>query len=85
MELATPRHPELLTAAQFGFGLNYTTFSITNLRLSAASVPTHGSISASVDVENTGTKTGTEVVQLYLHDPVASISQPFCRLRGSSG
>jgi len=67
---------------EFGFGLSYTTFSITNLRLSAASVPTHGSISASVDVENTGTKTGDEVVQLYLHDPVASISQPVRRLRG---
>ena len=67
---------------EFGFGLSYTTFSITNLRLSAVSVPTHGSISASVDVENTGTKTGDEVVQLYLHDPVASISQPVRRLRG---
>ena len=67
---------------EFGFGLSYTTFSITNLRLSAASVPTDGSISASVDVENTGTKTGDEVVQLYLHDPVASISQPVRRLRG---
>ena len=67
---------------EFGYGLSYTTFSITNLRLSAASVPTDGSISASVDVENTGTETGDEVVQLYLHDPVASISQPVRRLRG---
>jgi beta-glucosidase len=67
---------------EFGHGLSYTTFSITNLRLSGASVPTDGSISASVDVENTGTETGDEVVQLYLHDPVASISQPVRRLRG---
>ena len=67
---------------EFGYGLSYTTFSITNLRLSGPSVPTDGSISASVDVENTGTVTGDEVVQLYLHDPVASISQPVRRLRG---
>jgi beta-glucosidase len=67
---------------EFGYGLSYTTFSITNLRLSGHSVPTDGSISASVDVENTGTETGDEVVQLYLHDPVASISQPVRRLRG---
>ena len=67
---------------EFGFGLSYTTFSITNLRLSGSSVPTDGSITASVDVENTGTETGDEVVQLYLHDPVASISQPVRRLRG---
>ena len=67
---------------EFGYGLSYTTFSITNLRLSGPSVPRDGSISASVDVENTGTEPGDEVVQLYLHDPVASISQPVRRLRG---
>jgi len=67
---------------EFGYGLSYTTFSITNLRLSGSSVPADGSISASVEVENTGTKAGDEVVQLYLHDPVASISQPVRRLRG---
>jgi beta-glucosidase len=39
-------------------------------------------LAAPVDVENTGTKTGDEVVQLYLNDPVASISQPVRRLRG---
>jgi beta-glucosidase len=37
---------------------------------------------ASVDVGNTGTRAGDEVVQLYIHDPVASISQPVRRLRG---
>ena len=67
---------------EFGFGLSYTTFSITNLRLGAASVPADGSITATVDVENTGAKAGDEVVQLYLNDPVASISQPVRRLRG---
>ena len=67
---------------QFGYGLSYTTFSVTNLRLSSATTSTGGSITASVDVTNTGNRAGDEVVQLYLHDPVASISQPVRRLRG---
>ena len=41
-----------------------------------------GKVVATVDVTNTGTREGDEVVQLYLHDPVASISQPVRRLRG---
>ena len=67
---------------QFGYGLSYTTFSVTNLRLSSATTSGHGSITASVDVTNTGNRAGDDVVQLYLHDPVASISQPVRRLRG---
>jgi beta-glucosidase len=43
---------------------------------------TNGSISASVTVKNTGSRQGDEVVQLYIHDPVASIEQPVRRLRG---
>jgi beta-glucosidase len=66
----------------FGYGLSYTTFSISNLRLSADRVSGKGSVRASVDVANTGSRAGDEVVQLYLHDPVASISQPVRRLRG---
>jgi beta-glucosidase len=66
----------------FGFGLSYTTFAVTNLRLSTQSVSKNGSVTASVDVANTGGRTGDEVVQLYIHDPVASISQPVRRLRG---
>jgi beta-glucosidase len=41
-----------------------------------------GSVVASVDVKNTGGRAGDDVVQLYIHDPVASISQPVRRLRG---
>jgi beta-glucosidase len=67
----------------FGFGLSYTTFSVTNLRLDKATVPKNGEVTATVDVTNTGTtRTGDDVVQLYIHDPVASISQPVRRLRG---
>ena len=42
----------------------------------------NGSVTASVDVTNTGDRAGDDVVQLYIHDPVASISQPVRRLRG---
>ncbi len=66
----------------FGFGLSYTKFSITNLHLSTQSVSKNGNLTASVDVANTGDRKGDEVVQLYIHDPVASISQPVRRLRG---
>jgi beta-glucosidase len=45
-------------------------------------VSKNGSLQASVTVKNTGGRKGDEVVQLYLHDPVASISQPVRRLRG---
>jgi beta-glucosidase len=66
----------------FGYGLSYTTFSVTNLRLSTPTVARNGRVVASVDVTNTGGRAGDDVVQLYLHDPVASITQPVRRLRG---
>ena len=66
----------------FGFGLSYTTFSVTNLRLDTSTVPENGKVTASVDVTNTGSRAGDDVVQLYIHDPVASIEQPVRRLRG---
>jgi beta-glucosidase len=66
----------------FGHGLSYTTFEVSNLRLSSSTVSKNRSLQASVTVANTGSRKGDEVVQLYLHDPVASISQPIRRLRG---
>lgn len=66
----------------FGYGLSYTSFAISNLRLSSNVISRTGHLTASVTVQNTGTRAGDEVVQLYLHDPVASISQPIRRLRG---
>jgi beta-glucosidase len=66
----------------FGHGLSYTTFEVSGLELSSSTVSRNGSLEASVTVENTGDRSGDEVVQLYLHDPVASISQPVRRLRG---
>lgn len=67
----------------FGHGLSYTTFRIDGLRLSASTMPARGGrIRVGVQVTNTGTRAGDEVVQLYLRDPVASIVQPVRRLRG---
>jgi beta-glucosidase len=66
----------------FGYGLSYSQFEVTNLRLSRTSVSSRGSLNASVDVRNVAGPAGDEVVQLYLNDPVASISQPVRRLRG---
>jgi beta-glucosidase len=67
---------------KFGFGLSYTTFKISNLQLTSHSLPANGGITVSADVTNTGARTGDEVAQLYIHDPVAGISQPVRRLRG---
>jgi beta-glucosidase len=66
----------------FGFGLSYSKFEISNLKLSASKVSARGKLTASVDVTNVSGPKGDEVVQLYLHDPVASITQPVRRLRG---
>jgi beta-glucosidase len=79
------RYRDLPTCAPFypfGYGLSYTTFKIDNLALSSKTMPAKGSVQVSVDVQNTGSRAGDEVVQLYLHDPVASLSQPVRRLRG---
>jgi beta-glucosidase len=81
----TSRYRDLRTCDplySFGFGLSYTTFSISQLHLNKATVSRDGRVKASVRVENTGSRTGDEVVQLYLHDPVADLSQPVRRLRG---
>src|SRR4051794_2526644 len=66
----------------FGYGLSYTTFDVSGPQLSATSVSRTGHVTATVTVKNTGSRAGDDVVQLYLHDPVASLSQPVRRLRG---
>ena len=66
----------------FGHGRSYTTFRYEELVLSAPSVATDGTVEAAVAVSNTGERAGTEVVQLYLHDPVASVARPVRQLVG---
>lgn len=66
----------------FGYGLSYTTFEYGDITLSSDRITDGGSITASVVVTNTGTRQGEEVVQLYLRDPVASLSRPLRELKG---
>jgi beta-glucosidase len=60
----------------FGHGLSYARCEIANLRTSAASYAPGAPIELSVDVRNTGARAGTEVVQIYLHDPVSKRRRP---------
>jgi beta-glucosidase len=66
----------------FGFGLSYTSFAYSDLRLSTGSMPVDGSIDFSVTIENTGKYKGSEVVQLYIRDRVGSITRPVKELKG---
>jgi beta-glucosidase len=66
----------------FGHGLSYTTFRLSNLRLSAQRVAPTGSVDVTVDVENTGRREGDEVVQLYIRDVAASRVRPVKELKG---
>ena len=66
----------------FGFGLSYTTFDIGAPQLSATQIKTDGSVKVSVSVRNTGKMAGDEVVQLYIHDVVSSVTRPVKELKG---
>ncbi len=66
----------------FGHGLSYTRFEYTNLELSAAEVPATGALDVRVAVTNVGSRPGEEVVQLYVHDVVASVTRPVKQLKG---
>ena len=66
----------------FGHGLSYTTFEYRDLRVESTEVPVDGTVDISVEVANTGDRDGTEVVQLYLRDPVAQVARPVRQLAG---
>jgi len=65
----------------FGYGLSYTSFSYSEIKLNQSKMKPTEQIVASVNVKNTGNYDGEEVVQLYIGDPVASISQPVKKLK----
>ncbi|TFG14689.1 MAG: glycosyl hydrolase [Promethearchaeota archaeon] len=66
----------------FGFGLSYTTFELSNLQVSASKIEKSGSFTVSVDVTNTGSRKGAEVVQIYLSDDEATVERPPKELQG---
>ncbi len=66
----------------FGYGLSYTQFKITNLQLSAQRISATGKLTASVEVENVGKRSGDEVLQLYIRDVAASMTRPVKELKG---
>lgn len=66
----------------FGYGLSYTNFAYSNLKLSSNKMENNGKIRVSIDVANTGNYDGEEVVQLYVKDVVGSVTRPVKELKG---
>jgi beta-glucosidase len=66
----------------FGFGLSYTTFEYSDLRVASAGAEGTLPLTVRARITNRGTRTGDEVVQLYVRDEVASLSRPVIQLRG---
>ncbi|MEP6618397.1 MAG: glycoside hydrolase family 3 N-terminal domain-containing protein [bacterium] len=65
----------------FGYGLSYTTFALSNVRLAASAIGRKDSTSVLVDVMNTGQRAGSEVVQVYVRDLVSSVTRPVKELK----
>ena len=65
----------------FGYGLSYTTFAYSNLRLSAETISDTDTLTATVTVKNTGSRTGKTVVQLYVGDPESTVFRPVRELK----
>jgi beta-glucosidase len=72
---AEPQYP-------FGHGLSYTTFSYAKLRTSASKLSSKAALDVSVDVTNSGPRSGDEVVQLYVRYPESKVERPLKQLRG---
>ena len=66
----------------FGFGLTYTKFKYSNLRVGSPSISQDGALQVSAEIENTGKREGTEVAQLYVRDRIAPTSRPVRELKG---
>jgi beta-glucosidase len=74
-EESTPLYP-------FGYGLSYSKFAFSNLKLSRSEIKPGETIDVSVDIENTGAATADEVAQLYIHQQYGSTSRPVRELKG---
>lgn len=66
----------------FGYGLSYTEFRYSDLSIAPAAIPPGGTARVSLKIENAGRFPGAEVVQLYVHDPLASVTRPVLALEG---
>ncbi len=66
----------------FGFGLSYTTFEMSHLRLARTKIKSTDSTQVLVEVKNTGKRAGTEVVQMYIRDLISSVTRPVKELKG---
>ena len=87
----TPLNPETYTSTYldvnhlplytFGYGLSYTTFSYADFTISSKTLTMDSKLEIAVSVTNSGDREGVEVVQLYLHDPVASVTRPVKELK----
>ncbi|TRX24819.1 beta-glucosidase BglX [Flavobacterium franklandianum] len=66
----------------FGFGLSYTTFEYSNMKISSDKIKFIEKLKVSVDVKNTGNYDGQEIVQLYIRDLVGSVTRPVKELKG---
>jgi beta-glucosidase len=62
--------------------LSYTSYKYSNLNISSRRIPGNGQVSVRVDVQNSGSRAGDEVVQLYVHDLHARVKRPIKELRG---
>jgi len=67
---------------EFGYGLSYTTFEYSNLKINPATTGSEGDILISLDIKNTGGRAGAEVVQLYIRDVISSVNTPVKELQG---
>lgn len=77
-----PRQKEFGSLFPFGFGLSYTTFSYSDFHLDRQEISTKESVLVTVTLTNTGPVAGDEIVQLYVHDQVASLVRPLLELKG---
>ena len=66
----------------FGFGLSYTTFDYSNIKISETTLKANQTVKISVDVTNTGNFDGKEIVQLYIRDLVGNVTRPLKELKG---
>ncbi|HTW57324.1 MAG TPA: glycoside hydrolase family 3 C-terminal domain-containing protein [Terriglobales bacterium] len=66
----------------FGYGLSYTTFAYSNLRISSGQLKRNGEITVSFDVQNTGSRAGDEVVQMYVSHVNSKVDRPIEELKG---